>query len=305
MADVAQQAGAVLGAAVTSGVQKAEQFGETVISKIASGVVTLWKDAEAIIDGDAAKVKAALPASALPNFDAVVSDIKQGASDTLSLTTTATVAAAPALAKGLEALADDVTDTVEALGIDRYVLVGHSMGGKVAQILAGRRPHGLAGLVLVAPAPPTPMRVPPEVRAGMLASYQSRAGVVEALQVLAGPALDDTYREQVVADTLRGEAGAKQSWPDEGMSADVSAALAGLDLPIEIVLAGHDRVEREAVLRPLFSRLLPRASVTTVPESGHLVPLEAPQAVATVCQRILARLADEVGSPTADLRSSP
>ncbi len=206
---------------------------------------------------------------------------------------------------GLEALADDVTDTVEALGIDRYVLVGHSMGGKVAQILAGRHPHGLAGLVLVAPAPPTPMRVPPEVRAGMLASYQSRAGVVEALQVLAGPALDDTYREQVVADTLRGEAGAKQSWPDEGMSADVSAALAGLDLPIEIVLAGHDRVEREAVLRPLFSRLLPRASVTTVPESGHLVPLEAPQAVATVCQRILARLADEVGSPTADLRRSP
>ena len=192
---------------------------------------------------------------------------------------------------GLEALADDVTDTVEALGIDRYILVGHSMGGKVAQIVGGRRPRGLAGLVLVAPAPPTPLQVPPEVRAGMLASYQSRAGVIEALQVLARPALDDGFREQVIADTLRGEPGAKHSWPDEGMSADVSAALAGLDLPVEIVLAAHDQVEREAALRPLFARHLPGATVTTVPDSGHLIPLEAPQPIASACERILARLA--------------
>ena len=192
---------------------------------------------------------------------------------------------------GLQALADDVIDTVEALGIGRYVLVGHSMGGKVAQILAGRRPGGLAGLVLVAPAPPTPMQVLPEVRAGMLASYQSRAGVIEALAVLAGSALGDGHHEQVIADTLRGDADAKRSWPDEGMAADVGAALTGFDRPVEIVLAGHDQVEREAVLRPLFARHLPGATVTTVPESGHLVPLEAPQAIATACARLLARLA--------------
>ena len=104
----------------------------------------------------------------------------------------------------LDALADDVTDVVGALGIERYMVVGHSMGGKVAQILAGRRPKGLAGLVLVAPAPPAPMQVPAEMRAGMLESYQSREGVLQALQVLAGSPLDERRREQVVADTLRG-----------------------------------------------------------------------------------------------------
>jgi pimeloyl-ACP methyl ester carboxylesterase len=164
------------------------------------------------------------------------------------------------------------------------------MGGKVAQILAGRRARGLMGLVLVAPAPPTPLQVPPEVRAGMLASYQSRVGVIEALKVLAGPTLGDAQREQVIEDTLRGDPSAKRAWPEGGMSADISGALAGLDLPVEIVLAQHDQVEREPVLRPLLAQHFPGAMVTTEPVAGHLVPLEAPQAVAAACKRILAHV---------------
>jgi 3-oxoadipate enol-lactonase len=188
----------------------------------------------------------------------------------------------------LETLADDVTGTVEALGLGRYVLVGHSMGGKVAQIVAGRRPRGLAGLVLVAPAPPTPMQVPPEVRAGMLASYQSREGVTEALTVLAGPGLDDKQRAQVIEDTLRGDVDAKRSWTDEGMSLDVTGSLVGVELPVEIVLGDSDQVERESVLRPIFASCLPGAVTTTASGAGHLIPLEAPQAIAAACERILA-----------------
>ena len=69
----------------------------------------------------------------------------------------------------LDALANDVTTVAAALGIGRYVLVGHSISGKVAQLVAGQRLPGLTGLVLVAPAPPIPMQVPAEVRAAMLA----------------------------------------------------------------------------------------------------------------------------------------
>ena len=38
----------------------------------------------------------------------------------------------------LFAQADDVEGVVEALNVKDFVLVGHSMGGKIAQILAGR-----------------------------------------------------------------------------------------------------------------------------------------------------------------------
>ncbi len=190
----------------------------------------------------------------------------------------------------LEALADDVAAVVENREIGRYVLVGHSMGGKVAQVLAGRRTCGLAGLVLVAPAPPTPMEVPAEVRAGMLASYQSREGVLQALEVLAGSALSKAEREQVIADTLRGEAGAKGYWPEQGMLADVSAALNGVEVPVEVLIAERDQVERETVLRPTLSRFLPQARFTIVLNSGHLVPIEAPEAVASSCERMCGAL---------------
>ena len=46
--------------------------------------------------------------------------------------------------------ADDVEGVIEELNLMDFVFVGHSMGGKIAQILAGRRPVGLPAVVLVA-----------------------------------------------------------------------------------------------------------------------------------------------------------
>ncbi len=71
---------------------------------------------------------------------------------------------APATGYRLADLADDAEGVIEALDLRRYALIGHSMGGKVAQLLASRRPKGLVGLVLVAPSPPQPLGMPPEIR---------------------------------------------------------------------------------------------------------------------------------------------
>ena len=190
----------------------------------------------------------------------------------------------------LDALADDVLELTEILKVARYVVVGHSMGGKVAQILAARRPRGLEGLVLVAPAPPTPMQVPDEARVGMLASYRSREGVSQALGVLAGSVLEDTQREQVIADTLRGDEGAKLAWPQHGMTLDISASLRDVKLPVDVLVGERDQVEREPVLRPAVLRFLPQAAFTIVPGAGHLLPLEAPAAIASICMRMISTL---------------
>jgi pimeloyl-ACP methyl ester carboxylesterase len=190
----------------------------------------------------------------------------------------------------LAAMADDVESVVRALDLRRYVLVGHSMGGKVAQIVAKRRPRGLAGLVLVAPAPPTPMPVPETQRAGMLASYASRDGVLEALGVLAGTPLSDELREQVIEDTLHGAPEAKRVWTDRGMIEDISAGLNAVTIPVTILVGSRDRVEHESALREVFGRFLPQATVRVLDGIGHLLPLEAPAELVDACANLLAGL---------------
>ncbi len=56
----------------------------------------------------------------------------------------------------LAQLAEDTIAVLEAAEIEEYVLVGHSMGGKVAQLVASAAPAQLRGLVLVGSGPAKP-----------------------------------------------------------------------------------------------------------------------------------------------------
>jgi pimeloyl-ACP methyl ester carboxylesterase len=49
----------------------------------------------------------------------------------------------------LQLFADDLLAVADHMGWDRFVLLGHSMGGMVAQMVALSSPHRLAGLVLM------------------------------------------------------------------------------------------------------------------------------------------------------------
>jgi pimeloyl-ACP methyl ester carboxylesterase len=52
-----------------------------------------------------------------------------------------------------DAVAEDLDAVCAALGFDRFVLVGHSFGGRAAMRFAGRHPERLAGLVIVDAGP--------------------------------------------------------------------------------------------------------------------------------------------------------
>lgn len=60
----------------------------------------------------------------------------------------------PGLAAGLEATADRVAATMEALGLDRADIAGHSHGGAIALMLAARHTERVRSLILFAPANP-------------------------------------------------------------------------------------------------------------------------------------------------------
>jgi pimeloyl-ACP methyl ester carboxylesterase len=151
------------------------------------------------------------------------------------------------------------------------------MGGKVAQLLASRRPAGLEGLVLVAPSPPTPLGLPLEVRQGMVEAYATRESIVATVeQVLAGRALDADDLETVISDSLRGSCAAKAAWPLTASQEDIGNAVASIAVPTLVISGELDRVDPPTVLQQELVARIPQAELHLLPGVGHLSPLEAP-----------------------------
>jgi pimeloyl-ACP methyl ester carboxylesterase len=189
----------------------------------------------------------------------------------------------------LPAQADDVEDVIEELNLIDFVLVGHSMGGKIAQILASRRLDGLQAVVLVAPAPPTPLHVPDAQKQSMLASYETPEGIGDALKVINHRPLTIAQRMQVTEDSLGGAEAAKAAWVSQGMELDISKQAASITVPVCVIVGSADEVEKEAALREALLPLVPHAKFKTIEGVGHLSPLEGP---AEVAQQISDFLAD-------------
>lgn len=68
-------------------------------------------------------------------------------------------------------LAHDIAAAADALGLERFVLVGHSLGGAAAAAYAAQHPERLAGLVLVATPGPTPAEISQEVLSALERDY--------------------------------------------------------------------------------------------------------------------------------------
>jgi pimeloyl-ACP methyl ester carboxylesterase len=101
----------------------------------------------------------------------------------------------------IDSMAQDIQMVIDPLGIRRFILVGHSMGGSVAGAYAGAYPERVAGLLLVDPSGDS-TQMPAEEVQQYLGALESEAysSVVEGYwsQLLTGSA--DTTMTQVMQD---------------------------------------------------------------------------------------------------------
>lgn len=181
------------------------------------------------------------------------------------------------------AYADWVVAFIAENNLVNYVLVGHSLGGKVALALAAARPPGLRRLVLLSPSPPTPEPISDADRAASLAAYGQPAEAEKTFRKITQVALPEAVRRQVVADNLRSTQAAWDAWLLGGSLENIAARLSDIAVPCHLLVGADDRAISPATQRQQTLPLLPSGTpLTAVPGAGHLLPYETPAAVAAV-----------------------
>ncbi|KAK7217562.1 hypothetical protein V2G26_005565 [Clonostachys chloroleuca] len=192
-------------------------------------------------------------------------------------------------AYSMSRLALDVKHVISSLKLQQYILVGLSMGAKVAQLLAGEGElPGLKGIVLVSLAPPTPLSLPPEMRDQQLHAYDDAASAsFVGLNVLTASSPSGTVLESLVSDMLQGNEWAKKAWPTYGMGEDITAATTSIRCPVLVVAAGKDIVEPLERVKKEVCQNIQGAKLEVLEGSGHLSPIDSPSELSKhICQFI-------------------
>lgn len=184
-------------------------------------------------------------------------------------------------------MADDLVAFVKALDIKRFSLLGLSMGGMVAMEYAGRRPAELSRLVIVDIGPEIVSSGAERIRTGVRAddTFASRdAAFAAARKANPRPPIAH-HRHRVDYSLMRTEDG-RWTWRyDRALRSPTTlrvrnpdaawTSCAKIAAPTQIIRGDlSDILSPETATRMVET--IPGARLDTVKDSGHSIPLDAP-----------------------------
>ena len=212
----------------------------------------------------------------------------------------------------VEAMAESLMETIAALELKRFVLVGHSMAGKVSAVVArcaadgDERVTGLEGLVLVTPSPPGPEPMADRKRSQMLEALggapradergmrKDRQAAEQYIEENAAGDLKPEIFAAAVQDVLHMNRAAWRAWLESGSKEDWSERVGVLRLPVLLVAGDKDGSLGPEVQRSVSMPHWPNGRLASL-HSNHLIPMEKPAELA----RLIAGFVEEMNGSSA------
>lgn len=184
--------------------------------------------------------------------------------------------------ESVDAMAAWLETLLEALGVPKAAVVGHSMGSLVACAFAERCPQSVTSLVLLGtslPMPVTDALLAAAADDDHAAFEMANAWSHSARGSLGGNPVPGMY-------VLEGGLRLMERCHPGVFHADLAAcnayrpsAMDSLEAPVTVVVGSADRMTPEKAGRAAAAALGPRAVVRTLPGSGHSMLSEAPNGV--------------------------
>lgn len=186
--------------------------------------------------------------------------------------------------------ASDVAGLIRALALVRPVLLGHSMGGMTAALVASRGRGTLRGLVLVDPSFLGPERQR-EVHGSGVADEHRRILGLPRPDLVAELRARHPRRSLEIIELV---ADARQRTRPEAFDVlappgpDHRDAVSAIDVPSLLVIG--DRTVVTLDMATELHRLNPRVRLERIPDAGHGLPFDQPDQLATVVGSFLREL---------------
>lgn len=191
-------------------------------------------------------------------------------------------------------LAGDAIELADRLGLDRFAVVGVSVGGMIALRLAIDHPERLTALVACDTA----------ARIGDEATWNGR---IEAVRTLGLAAIADTVLQRWFPDSIRkGRDAEIEGWrqlllasPAEGYAgtcaalrdADLTDEVAAIRVPTLVVAGKEDQSTPVALVKATADRIA-GARFEVIDGAGHLPSIDRPATLATLIRQHLERAHD-------------
>ena len=184
----------------------------------------------------------------------------------------------------LHTLAADVARVIEALDCGSVHVLGHAFGNRVARCLAADHPHLVSSVILLAAGG----RIPPEdkVKRAIEAWSREDATESECIEVMKSMVADPTTAESIWHRVKR--------WPAVAAAQIKAGQLTPTDYwwgggnaPLLIVQGLEDRSAPPENARKLRDEFGTRVRLVEIPQAGHMLHLEQPEAVANAVLSLL------------------
>jgi pimeloyl-ACP methyl ester carboxylesterase len=185
----------------------------------------------------------------------------------------------------IEDYRDVILAWADAIGLGKFVIAGHSMGGAIAQTFALKHPEMLKGMILVATG--ARLRVHPKILDGIRTDMNA---VGEML-------MDWAYGQKATPEQKRQFLKQFNSVDQDVMYGDWAACnvfdirdqLAHIDIPTLVISGSMDVMTPEKYGRYMAENL-PNADFALIEGGGHMLMIEQPQMVINAIRGFLDQL---------------
>jgi non-heme chloroperoxidase len=194
----------------------------------------------------------------------------------------------PAEGYGIERYVRDLLAVADAEKLTTFTVIGHSMGGLIAQVLAATAPERVTGLVLICPVPASGIALPDDARGLFRGSARNREMQATILK-LACKEITDEARDRLldVAGVIEPRCieQAFDAWSKGGFEDRLASVRART-----LVVATDDPFTPPPFLRDTIVSKVKGARLAHLPGPGHYPVVERPRETAALIEAFLAGL---------------